>query len=144
MTTWLKLVGAVDFPMPDRWLDGRKDLLDEVGFTKRASLEIGDELVMYAIPQRRIVGIAEVQSHPIKGTKTGEERWPWRSKIRWKIAIADYDRCPELADIEEPGGRELSKSVRRQSHIGLKWGEYERAKAALEAAFDPSRGDLRE
>src|SRR5687768_16074717 len=110
---WLKLVGATDRPMPDRWLDGRKDLQDEVGFNKRAGVEIADELVMYAIPQGRIIGIAEVVSHPIKGAKDGEERWPWRSKIRWKLAIADYERCPTLADINVPGGRDLKRSVQR-------------------------------
>jgi hypothetical protein len=143
MTTWLKLIGAVDAPMPDQWLEGRKDLHDEVGFTTRANVEIADELVMYAIPQRRIVGIAEVQSHPIRGQKTGEERWPWRSEIRWRIAIADYDRCPSLDDIEEPGGRNLRASVQRQSHIGLRWGEYQRAQTLLDEAFDPDLGDLR-
>jgi hypothetical protein len=143
MAIWLKLVGANDAPMPDRWLDGRKDLHDEVGFTKRAAVDIGEELVLYAIPQRKIIGIAEVLSHPIKRRKDGEERWPWRSTIRWKMAIADYERCPDLVDIEEPGGRQLSHSVRRQSHIGLGWGEYERARVALEAAFDATRGDLR-
>jgi hypothetical protein len=107
------------------------------------NVEIADELVMYAIPQRRIVGIAEVQSHPIKSAKTGEERWPWRSKIRWRIAIADYGRCPMLSDIEEPGGRNLSASVQRQSHISLRWGEYQRAKELLDEAFDASVGDLR-
>ncbi|HEX5468573.1 MAG TPA: hypothetical protein VFW80_05965 [Gaiellaceae bacterium] len=138
---WLKLVGAVDAPMPDRWLDGRPDLADEVGFSSRAGVDIADDLVMYAIPQRRIIGIAEVLSHPIMNPKDGEERWPWRSVIRWKIAIADYDRCPGLADIEEPGGRILRKSVQRQSHIGLHWKEYVLARDALNEAFDPSRGD---
>ena len=93
---------------------------------------------MYAIPQGRIIGIAEVVSHPIKGAKDGEERWPWRSKIRWKLAIADYERCPTLADINVPGGRDLKRSVQRQSHIGLKWPELQRAREALEAAFDPA------
>jgi hypothetical protein len=137
---WLKLVGAIDAPMPDPWLEARRDLRDEVGFTKRAAVDIGEELVMYAIPQQRIIGIAEVVSHPIKGPKTGEERWPWRSKIAWKIAIADYDRCPTLADIATPE-RDLRKSVQRQSHIGLSWSEFERARALLEDAFDPTRGD---
>jgi hypothetical protein len=142
VSIWLKLIGAIDAPMPDQWLDGRKDLRDEVGFTTRANVEIADALVMYAIPQRRIVGIAEVQSHPIKSPKTGEERWPWRSKIQWRIAIADYDRCPTLDDIAEPGGRNLRSSVQRQSHISLRWGEYQLAKALLEDAFDASLGDL--
>jgi hypothetical protein len=143
MSIWLKLIGAVDAPMPDRWLDGRKDLHDEVGFTTRANVEIADELVMYAIPQRRIIGIALVDSHPIKSPKTGQERWPWRSTIHWRIAIADYDRCPTLDDIAEPAGRNLRSSVQRQSHIGLRWGEYQRAKTLLEKAFDSSLGDLR-
>lgn len=140
---WLKLVGAVDAPMPDPWLDGRKDLQDEVGFTKRAAVDIGEELVMYAIPQQRIIGIAEVVSHPIKDNKAGEERWPWRSKIEWKIAIADYDRCPTLVDIGTPGGRDLRGSLRRQSHICLSWAEFERAQMLLEDAFDASLGDRR-
>jgi hypothetical protein len=143
MSIWLKLIGAVDDPMPDDWLHGRRDLHDEVGFTTRANVEIADELVMYAIPQRRIVGIARVDSHPIKSSKMGEERWPWRSKIHWRIAIADYDRCPTLDDIEEPGGRSLRASVQRQSHISLRWGEYQRAEELLDDAFDASLGDLR-
>jgi hypothetical protein len=143
LTIWLKLVGAVDAPMPDPWLEGRRDLRDEVGFTKRAAVDIGEQLVMYAIPQQRIIGIAEVGSHPIKGTKAGEERWPWRSEIAWKIAIADYDRCPTLPDISTPGGRDLRTSVQRQSHISLSWAEYERARSLLEEAFDASLGDRR-
>jgi hypothetical protein len=129
--------------MPDPWLEGRRDLRDEVGFTKRAAVDIGEELVMYAIPQQRIIGIAEVASHPIKGNKAGEERWPWRSRIAWKIAIADYDRCPTLGDISTPDGRDLRTSVQRQSHISLTWAEYERARSLLEDAFDASRGDRR-
>jgi hypothetical protein len=143
MAIWLKLVGAVDAPMPDPWLEGRRDLNDEVGFSKRAGVEIADDLVMYAIPQRKVIGIAEVRSHPIKRRKQGEERWPWRSQIRWKIAIADYDRCPGLEDISVPGGRLLSKSVQRQSHISLQWAEWELALPALEAAFDERLGDRR-
>lgn len=142
MGTWLKLVGATDAPMPNRWLDGRSDLRDEVGFTKRSSVDIADALVMYAIPQGRIIGIAEVRSHPIKSPKTGEERWPWRSKIEWRIAIADYGRCPTLDEIED-GRRSLRKSVQRQSHIGLSWGEYQRARELLEEAFDAQLGDRR-
>jgi hypothetical protein len=141
VTAWLKLVGAVDQPMPDPWLIERRDLMDEVGFTKRADVEIGEELILYAVPQGRIIGLAEVLSHPIRSG--AEERWPWRSKIRMKLAITEYSRAPDLADIEEPGGRELSKSVQRQSHIKLQWGELTRARAALEAAFDAAAGDYR-
>ena len=140
MTIWLKLVGAVDDPMPDPWLTGRSDLRNEIGFSKRANVEVGEELILYAIPQRKVIGIAKVNSHPIWNGKY--ERWPWRSKSSLDLAIADYHRAPELADIEEPGGRELSESVQRQSHIELKWGEYTRGRAALEAACDPSQGDI--
>ena len=143
MAIWLKLVGAVDAPMPNPWLEGRNDLRDEVGFAKRAAVDVGEELVMYAIPQRRIIGIAEVMSHPIKADRAGEERWPWRSRIAWKIAIADYSRCPTLMDISVPGHRDLRSSVQRQSHIGLTWAEYERARSLLVEAFDAERGDLR-
>jgi hypothetical protein len=140
MTIWLKLVGAVDEPMPDPWLTGRSDPHTEVGFNKRANVEIGEELVLYAIPQRKVIGIAAVNSHPIK---SGEDsRWPWRSKSSLILAIADYDRALDLDEIEDPGGRELSASVRRQSHIALDWQEYERARAGLEAACDPSLGDI--
>ncbi len=142
MTAWLKLVGAVDSPMPEAWLGQRSDLHIEVGFTRRASVEIGEELVLYAIPQRKIIGLAEVLSHPIKSDKKGEERWPWRSRIHLKIAIANYERAPDLEDIEELGGRNLRKSVRRQSHIELRWGEYARARDALTRACDTHLGDV--
>jgi hypothetical protein len=49
--------------MPDAWLTGRTDLQHEVGFTTRANVEVGEELVLYAIPQRKIVGIAEHRDH---------------------------------------------------------------------------------
>jgi hypothetical protein len=141
MAVWLKLVGATDDPMPDPWLTGRSDLRTEVGFNKRASVEIGEELVLYAVPQGKAIALARVKSHPIfNGT---QERWPWRSQISLQLAIADYDRAPDLAEIEEPGGRELSKSVQRQSHIELRWGEFVRARAALEGAYDHERGDVR-
>jgi hypothetical protein len=140
VTIWLKLVGAVDEPMPGPWLTGRSDLHHEVGFSKRANVEIGEELILYAIPQRRVIGIAKVNSHPIwNGTFA---RWPWRSRSSLELAIADYERAPELSDIEEPGGRDLSESVQRQSHIELSWGEYMRAREALEAACDPALGDI--
>ncbi len=139
MTIWLKLVGAVDDPMPDPWLSGRADLHDEVGFNKKASVEIGEMLVLYAIPQRKVIGIAKVNSHPIwNGTF---KRWPWRSKSSLELAIADYDRAPDLSEIEEPGGRDLSVSVQRQSHIALAWPEYERARSALGSACSPPLGD---
>ncbi len=141
MPPWLKLVGAVDSPMPDPWLTQRVDLREEVGFTTRAKVEIGDELVLYAIPQRKVIGIAEVVSHPIRSGR--EERWPWRSRIRLKLAIADYSRAPDLVDICEPDGRDLRKSVQRQSHIELRWGEYMRAREALDHTYDPALGDER-
>jgi hypothetical protein len=141
MTAWLKLVGATDSPMPDTWLTARSDLHQEVGFTTRAAVDIGEELVLYAVPQGKIIGIAEVLSHPIKSGK--EERWPWRSKIRLRLGIADYARAPDLEDIQETGGRELKKSVQRQSHIKLGWAELLRARQALESAFDATRGDYR-
>lgn len=140
MTIWLKLVGAVDDPMPPDWLTSRSDLRDEIGFTKRAKVEIGEELVLYAVPQARIIGIAKVESHPVWDQH--HERWPWRSKTRLQLAIADYERAPTLADIEEPGGRSLSKSVQRQSHIELHWAEYLSARDALQAACDTGAGDI--
>jgi hypothetical protein len=54
-----------------------------------------------------------------------------------------HDWAPDLEDIQEPGGRDLKKSVRRQSHVALRWPELVRARAALDQAFDPSRGDYR-
>jgi hypothetical protein len=140
MAIWLKLVGAVDDPMPDSWLTGRSDLRNEVGFNKKASVDVGEELVLYAIPQGKVIGLAKVVSHP--EFNGGHARWPWRSKIHLLLAIADYDRAPDLDDICEDGGRDLSKSVRRQSHIELHWGEYAQARDLLNAASDPVQGDL--
>jgi hypothetical protein len=44
VSIWLKLIGAVDAPMPDRRLDGRKGLHDKVGFATRANTKIADDL----------------------------------------------------------------------------------------------------
>jgi hypothetical protein len=126
--------------MPDPWLTGRADLRTEVGFGSRANVEIGEELVLYAIPQRKVIGIAEVTSHPIRSGK--EERWPWRSKVQLKLAIADYDRAPELDDVAVPGGRNLRKAVQRRGHLALTWPELTRAREALVKSLDVSKGDL--
>lgn len=142
MTTWLKLVGATDVPMPDPWLTERSDLKSEVGFGSRANVEIGEELVLYAVPQRKIIGIAEITSHPIRSAK--EERWPWRSKVRLKVAIAQYERAPNLDDIAVPGGRDLNKAVQRRGHLALNWAELVRAREAIAKAVDVSKGDLSE
>lgn len=128
--------------MPDPWLTERSDLTSEIGFGSRANVEIGEELVLYAIPQRKIIGIAEVTSHPIRSGK--EERWPWRSKVRLKLAISDYDRAPNLDDVAVPEGRDLNKAVQRRGHLGLKWAELVRARDALTKAVDVSKGDLSE
>ena len=141
MTAWLKLVGATDNPMPDPWLLGRLDLHNEAHFTTRAGVEIGEELVLYAVPQRRVIGLAEVVSHPVHSGR--DERWPWRSKTKLKLAIADYDRAPALDDLQSVGGRDLNKAVQRRSHMKLDWAELQAAKQALEKAFEASKGDLR-
>jgi hypothetical protein len=140
MATWLKLVGATDDPMPDVWLTSRTDLREEVGFSKKANVDVGEDLVLYAIPQRKIIGLAKVVSHP--QPSDDHERWPWRSKIKLTLAIADYARAPDLDEISEAGDRDLSKSVQRQSHIELTWDEFARARDLLKAAYDPSQGDL--
>ena len=74
MAIWLKLVGAVDAPMPERWLDGRKDLRDEVGFTRQAAVDIGEELVLYAIPQRKVIGITEAALESAFDASRGDMR----------------------------------------------------------------------
>jgi hypothetical protein len=126
--------------MPDPWLTKRADLQSEVGFGSKANVEIGEELVLYAIPQRKVIGIAEVTSHPIRSGK--EERWPWRSKVRLKLAIADYERAPDLDDIAVPGGRDPRTAVQRRGHLALHWPELVRARAALAGAVDVSKGDI--
>jgi hypothetical protein len=141
MAIWLKLLGAVDDPMPNIWLTGRPDIRDEVGFSTRARVDVGEDLVYYAIPQRRLIGLAKVVSHPERNDSYA--RWPWRSRVGLYLGIADYERAPRLDEIEEPGGRQLSQSVTQKSHIQLRWGEWIRAKEALEAACDPALGDFR-
>ena len=108
MAIWLKLVGATDAPMPDRWLDGRTDLNDEVGFNTRASVGIGEDLVLYAIPQRKIIGIAEVRSHPIKGAKDGEERFR-RSSPPGQLLRRGERRALWLRDAETPADHGRSR-----------------------------------
>jgi hypothetical protein len=126
--------------MPDPWLTERSDPRSQVGFGSRANVEIGEELVLYAIPQRKIIGIAEVTSHPMRSGK--EERWPWRSKVRLKVAIAQYERAPNLDDVAVPGGRDLNKAVQRRGHLALNWAELVRAREAVAKAVDVSKGDL--
>lgn len=118
----------------------RPDLRSEVGFSQRAAVDISDELVFYAVPQRKIVGLARVASHPI--LQPQHERWPWRCKIDLKVAIVDPVRALDLDDIAQPGGRDLAKSVQRRSHMKLHWAEYQRARDGLTRVCDATLGDL--
>jgi hypothetical protein len=64
--------------------------------------------------------------------------------VRLKLAIADYERASDLADVAIPGGRDLNKAVQRRGHLALKWHELMRAREALANAIDVSKGDLAE
>ena len=60
------------------------------------------------------------------------------------MAIADYERAPDLDDVAVPGGRNLRQAVQRRGHLALEWAELVRARDALVEALDTSKGDLSE
>lgn len=132
MTAWLKVIGKSDDPLRDDWGEHAPSILRYASFAKqpgRGSFVPGDDFVYHAIGRdlSRVVAVGRVVGEGFLDDGRIEKRgWPWLVPVELharKELIRDGFSLDLLDD-----RRELTKSVRRQSHIVLHQPEFEKAR----------------
>jgi hypothetical protein len=99
-------------------------VLTELRFPRRPSIQVGDKIGLYALGHDRVFAIVEAFGRAKPGE--GENPWDrWVMEVREVMSIA-YADAPRLAEISVASDRDLSLSIRQQSHISLRDEEYER------------------
>ena len=127
---FLKMVGAADRPLEDRWIDQRPDLLYGVRAPRRPqSIHSGDLLVYYAAGLQRLFAIARATQDgsnvPIV-PEPGEERWPYRIPVQMWLAVPTLKLAPSWEVLGLP-----STSVQQKSYVEIGRQRYEAAFGAI-------------
>lgn len=132
MGAWLKLLGKVDWKMPDAWTHERKELLHRVRFggdMPPTEIATGDRLVYYAVGWECFFSVVEVISgEPYEPAVTHEweAQWPWAfdiKVIKKKLRLSD---SPSILALGSTPDR------RHQGHVALTTAQLEKAERALE------------
>jgi hypothetical protein len=97
------------------------------GSSKRPSLQVGEQVILYASVWQSIFGVAEVAGAPEHDP--AKERWAWRFPIRPLVVVEDLDRAPA---VEEAGI--FPQSLWRHSYIRLASEQFDSARALVERA----------
>lgn len=140
---WLKSVGSSDDPMALDWFESAPQELETIHFSKNPTgINIGDLLVYYATGHQKLLGIVALFMKPQFDAQL--KRWQHHAPVRVKIMIKDIERAPSLDVLNLPGGRDFRKVVMKMDYVILEDAEYERALQAIEAAYDESKGDIRD
>jgi hypothetical protein len=127
---WLKMVGAADDPLDNRWIESNPDLLREVRSPWRPSgIERNDILVYYAAGAQCLFAIARSTNDgkdALEAPKAGEERWPWVLSVQVSLAIPTLQQSPgwEVLGIS-------SSSIQQKSYIEIAPDQYRLAWEAI-------------
>jgi hypothetical protein len=132
---WLKMVGAADYPIEDRWIDQRADLLRGVRTPRQPrSIRRDDYLVYYSAGSQKLFAIARVSQDGENvsiQTSPGEGRWPYLIPVQVLLAIPQLALAPHWGVL----GLE-STSVMQKSYIEITEASY---KLAWDAIVDRTR-----
>ena len=130
MATWLKLIGSSKEPVSsyaEKYVGFRKP-------DKKPRITTGDHLFLYAPGgSKRIFGLAEATGDPEHDPKydaNQEGSCYWRVPVRYLITPLPVASGIHISDVSSH--RDLTKSVRRASHIKLSSEESEFAHKKLE------------
>ena len=132
MAYWLKALGmgARGEQMPDNWRN-IDVLTSHATFKRKSRFQPGDKVVYYASGKGLVFAEGDVTSAPYYHQESGiESNWPWRVDVEINSSVDFIPRGPRLdeASVEE---RELSRSIRQESHIRLTEAEYQAAVDAI-------------
>jgi hypothetical protein len=139
-TYWLKMIGAADNELDDRWIETDSHLLKGVRFGQQPSgISRGDHLVYYSAGSQKIFAIARAKSSgaeaPIVGAK-GEGRWPYLLDVQTLVVIPQLVLAPHWSVLDIP-----SSSVQQQSHIEIPAEKYALAHQAIAETGAPEVED---
>lgn len=125
---WLKLLGTTGHQMQDDWQHEGERATDFVASRKRMSMRPGHRVVCYATGVGSVFAVGTVTSFPYKAPD--EEGFEWRVGVELEDAKQFLHEGVPL-DYLNVDGRDLRKSIKRQSHVRLTSAEFEAAVQAL-------------
>ena len=136
MAYWLKMVGAADDPLDNRWLEANPELLREVRSPWRPSgIKHNDRVVYYAAGEQCLFAIGrstengeDCQEVP----KKGQERWPWVLHVQIGLAVPTLKQAPHWGVLGIQ-----SSSVQQKSYIEITANQYRLAWEAITAKTKP-------
>ena len=135
-TYWLKMIGAADWPLADRWVEERPALLSGVRTPRQPSgIAADDRLVYYSAVSQKLFAIARVSQagdNVPMALAPGEERWPYLLPVQVMLLIPTLPRAPHWSVLEMP-----STSVQQKSYVELTDEQYRRAWEAIAAVAAP-------
>src|SRR4051794_39515008 len=103
---FLKMVGAADWPLEDRWIDQRSELLYGVRTPRQPqAIRTGDLLVYYAAGAQKLFAIARATqdgSNVPMAPEVGEGRWPYRIPVQMYLAIPTLTLAPSWSVLRLP------------------------------------------
>lgn len=127
---WLKMIGAADRDVGDRWIEARPRLLREVRFPERPSgIGRGDLLVYYAAGDQKLFSIVRAKhdgSECELGGPQEEARWPWVMEVQTLLAIPQLALAPHWSVLGLPAG-----TVQQKSHVRIGRESYRVAQRAI-------------
>jgi len=126
---WVFNIGTADYRPDEDWLAAWRHHTQEMWFTpnkKPTGVQTGDRAVMHGTGGRGFFAVMEVTSREPEPNRTAEladrERWPWILHYKLLVAIRADEHAPSLEDVGWPN----PKSLRRQPHVRIDRGMYER------------------
>jgi hypothetical protein len=139
MNNWLKLIGSSDKPITEHPFYGNFKA-EYIGFRKARmpGIRKGDHLFLYAPGgSRSIFALGEAAANPEKDInynpmEDGSCRWKLRVQYLINLPVASGVPIDEV----NSGHRNLTHSIRQQSHIKLTPEEYKLAYSKLQEKLD--------
>lgn len=127
---FLKMIGAADRDLDDRWIESRPELLKQFRTPKQpSSIKRGDIFVYYSAGTQKLFAIARSK---INGSDAGmelekdEERWPYVVPVQVIIAIPQLAFAPHWQVLDLP-----SSKVQQRSYVTISRESYLKAHAAM-------------
>ncbi|MEA2371087.1 MAG: hypothetical protein QOH12_1481 [Solirubrobacteraceae bacterium] len=132
---FLKMVGAADWPIEDRWIDQRSDLLYGVRTPRQPrAIKSGDLLVHYAAGAQELFATARATqdgSNVPESAEPGEHRWPFRIPVQMYLAVPTLTMAPHWSVLGLP-----NTTVQQKSYGELNASQY---KVAFDAIVERGR-----
>jgi hypothetical protein len=127
---WLKMVGASDYQLEDRWIEQRPELLRGIRAPRQPSgIKRGDHLVYYSAGTQKLFAIARARQNGADAAIVpgrGEKRWPYLLEVQMLLVIPQLALAPDWSVLQLP-----SSTVMQKSYVEITVEKYETARKAM-------------